>query len=605
VSAPPEPTPVDLDSTAELPVLDPAVMPADAAKDPADTDRHHAQTWVMPHAVRPPEAIAEQMRGRLEGILEQLQAQLRENEEALAARETRVRELEGKLTEAHATRALAEERAARSARELEEARGATQNELTGLRAEHEQATAASAAQHERLMVAQRSERESLQQRTTALEGELSAARAAAEQRLAALDGELAQLHARLEAAALQLRQSGEERDAARRTQELATQEHQQRAQAREREHAALSRDLHAERERNAALVESLQRVETRRQTFQSVVTDLRHEAGAHEAALARLTQQLAVHEARARQQDEELERRAARVSALEQQLNAAAALAAQQRAQLEAIPAVDPEEHARLQAEYTQLGKTLEMLRGESAAGLNAEQKRAAQLESELAGVRQEMEDWGGVLKAAQQERDEHTRNAAAGATRVRELEQRLAEQLQEARALQADGNAHAARLRELEADLRAAEDTINRLESQLRGRASRAIQAEHSSLEAETGGAGSAAGTALVEPLPEGATRLLICRDDDREVVHVLGRKTSIGRTPDNDLQIDARFISRHHAVILCGPVNTVIEDLNSTNGVQVNGERISRQTLSDGDEVIIGRARYRFAVRRGSDKR
>jgi len=84
-----------------------------------------------------------------------------------------------------------------------------------------------------------------------------------------------------------------------------------------------------------------------------------------------------------------------------------------------------------------------------------------------------------------------------------------------------------------------------------------------------------------------------------------VLGRKTSVGRTPDNDLQIDAKFISRHHAVILVGPVHTLIEDLNSTNGVQVNGRRITRHSLKDGDTVLFGRAQYRFAVRDSGDKR
>jgi pSer/pThr/pTyr-binding forkhead associated (FHA) protein len=106
-------------------------------------------------------------------------------------------------------------------------------------------------------------------------------------------------------------------------------------------------------------------------------------------------------------------------------------------------------------------------------------------------------------------------------------------------------------------------------------------------------------------EPAADGATRLLIQSDGGREVVHVLGRKTGIGRTPDNDLQIDAKYISRHHAVILAGPAHTIIEDLNSTNGVLVNGRRISRQALKDGDQVTIGRAEYRFAVRRPGDKR
>jgi general secretion pathway protein A len=86
---------------------------------------------------------------------------------------------------------------------------------------------------------------------------------------------------------------------------------------------------------------------------------------------------------------------------------------------------------------------------------------------------------------------------------------------------------------------------------------------------------------------------------------VHVLGRKTSIGRTPDNDMQIDAKYVSRHHAVILAGPAQTIIEDLNSTNGVLVNARRITRHTLRDGDQVAIGRTVYRFAVRKGAEKR
>ena len=100
-------------------------------------------------------------------------------------------------------------------------------------------------------------------------------------------------------------------------------------------------------------------------------------------------------------------------------------------------------------------------------------------------------------------------------------------------------------------------------------------------------------------QALVEGAVRLLIRVDGDTEVVHVLGRKTTVGRTPDNDLQIDAKFISRNHAVILAGPNHTIIEDLNSTNGVAVNGKRITRHTLRDGDNLAIGKTTFRFAVR------
>ena len=102
-----------------------------------------------------------------------------------------------------------------------------------------------------------------------------------------------------------------------------------------------------------------------------------------------------------------------------------------------------------------------------------------------------------------------------------------------------------------------------------------------------------------------DGDKRLLIRSDGDSDVVHVLGRKTSVGRTPDNDLQIDAKYISRHHAVILAGPAHTIIEDLNSTNGVLVNGRRITRQTLKDGDAVVIGKTSFRFAVRPVAERR
>jgi hypothetical protein len=183
--------------------------------------------------------------------------------------------------------------------------------------------------------------------------------------------------------------------------------------------------------------------------------------------------------------------------------------------------------------------------------------------------------------------------------------------------------------------DLRAAEDAINRLEGELRTRSARLDDltrtheewrstvetARHSLAEREslihrleTEAANSAVLLGNIQQsinrfdtsqsgshdvAPEGAVRLLIRVDGDSEVVHVLGRKTTVGRTPDNDLQIDAKFISRNHAVILAGPNHTIIEDLNSTNGVAVNGKRITRHTLRDGDNLSIGKTSFRFSVR------
>ncbi|EQD43970.1 FHA domain containing protein, partial [mine drainage metagenome] len=47
------------------------------------------------------------------------------------------------------------------------------------------------------------------------------------------------------------------------------------------------------------------------------------------------------------------------------------------------------------------------------------------------------------------------------------------------------------------------------------------------------------------------------------------------VGRTPDNDLQIESRFISRHHCQITTTSQASIIEDLNSTNGLYVRSLR------------------------------
>ena len=62
------------------------------------------------------------------------------------------------------------------------------------------------------------------------------------------------------------------------------------------------------------------------------------------------------------------------------------------------------------------------------------------------------------------------------------------------------------------------------------------------------------------------------------------------IGRTPDNDLQIDSKFISRHHCQIVTQPDSCLIEDLNSTNGIFVKSKRVRRHNLNDGDVVVVG---------------
>ncbi|MGB8326749.1 MAG: FHA domain-containing protein, partial [Steroidobacteraceae bacterium] len=227
------------------------------------------------------------------------------------------------------------------------------------------------------------------------------------------------------------------------------------------------------------------------------------------------------------------------------------------------------------------------------------------------------------------------TREDAAMQEKLTAAEQKLTDRDEMLRMVRDELTKSQQHTQEVEADLLAAEDAIGRHEAELRAKvaqaeetaretaAARAQVAETRaaleeretkirSLEAETKKSIAALDNIQqsmqrLDPLAhsaadlvaEGATRLLIRKDGDSEVVHVLGRRTTVGREPDNDLQIDARFISRHHAVILCGPVYTVIEDLNSTNGVMVNNHLVTRHTLKDGDTVVIGKTIFRFAVR------
>jgi len=63
------------------------------------------------------------------------------------------------------------------------------------------------------------------------------------------------------------------------------------------------------------------------------------------------------------------------------------------------------------------------------------------------------------------------------------------------------------------------------------------------------------------------------------------------VGRTSDNDLQIDSKFVSRHHCQIVTTRDGSTLEDLNSTNGVYVKSKRVRRHHLNDGDVIALGR--------------
>ena len=69
-----------------------------------------------------------------------------------------------------------------------------------------------------------------------------------------------------------------------------------------------------------------------------------------------------------------------------------------------------------------------------------------------------------------------------------------------------------------------------------------------------------------------------------------------TIGRKPDNDIQIDNLAVSGHHAQIITILNDSFLEDLNSTNGTYVNSKLIKKHALSDGDVISLGKHQLKY---------
>src|ERR1700733_13464412 len=67
--------------------------------------------------------------------------------------------------------------------------------------------------------------------------------------------------------------------------------------------------------------------------------------------------------------------------------------------------------------------------------------------------------------------------------------------------------------------------------------------------------------------------------------------RPVTIGRAPDNDIQIDNLAVSNYHARVYVEAGSLVVEDLNSLNGSFLNDIRVERAMLKDGDNILIGK--------------
>ena len=94
------------------------------------------------------------------------------------------------------------------------------------------------------------------------------------------------------------------------------------------------------------------------------------------------------------------------------------------------------------------------------------------------------------------------------------------------------------------------------------------------------------------VPALRDAGPQLMVVTADGASRAHPLGGACSMGRSADNDIVVDDKRASKHHARIYPDAGGWVIQDLDSANGTLLNGAYCVEPTrLSDDDEIVIGR--------------
>src|SRR5215470_7389820 len=71
---------------------------------------------------------------------------------------------------------------------------------------------------------------------------------------------------------------------------------------------------------------------------------------------------------------------------------------------------------------------------------------------------------------------------------------------------------------------------------------------------------------------------------------------RTTIGRKPHNDIQIDNLAVSGEHAVIVTILQDSFLEDLGSTNGTVVNGQSVKKHFLQNNDVIELGKYKLKY---------
>jgi chromosome segregation ATPase len=246
---------------------------------------------------------------------------------------------------------------------------------------------------------------------------------------------------------------------------------------------------------------------------------------------------------------------------------------------------------ARRVAELLEAAKRQEAEHATQIAQLQAaEAAQIAQLESEMETREQEM----AVLMAHLQEARRPVQSFEAD---IKLLTEELAAKSAALHAAEEENGKLQASLERTRGALEEREFLIRRLERSESNNANvlGRIQTTIERLGSAPAGLGAGAAAGLAADWSAELIRL----DGGQPVTYKLSRRMRIGRATDCELHIDSSSVSRHHALVMMGPRGGIIEDLNSTNGVVVNGRKVTRHLLCDGDAVTLGDIQFRYLAK------
>jgi chromosome segregation ATPase len=578
---------VDLDRTDKLPMLEGASLDADVADDAVHLDYSPVAKSVKSEYRRSSSvdlpSLAESVRSVEERIARrnaEYEALTRSHEKARAAEAKAASRAAGLASDLAGVRALLESEQARS-RELGKA----------LAAQTAAAASAQARTEEVLREAERSVSESRTLRDTV---------AARDATIVQVQHSLAERDAQLSALQrehAQIVPSLEERSTA------AVQLEADLRTARAR-FESLTADLGSARQAVATLTAQVKRGDEELQATRHDLNDVRAQAAAHLERLRTREFRRGLDELAAVQVDhgallserDELRRRAADLGARLATREEAIARLQAAAAEGQAIRAKSDLKVQELERRCAGLTEKVSVGSGEAQRGkdmLSAAEQSRADLALEVLRLRAEAQEREGQMEVllvhlqearrslgwgdAEAKRPTGEPAAGAPAARSRALEQLTEENRSLRTALDRTRGA-----------LEEREFLLRRLE---RGESNHANAAGRTQAGASAGGA---------VPTLE-CTVDLVRIDGGRNEAHALSRRTRIGRAPGCELHIDSSSVSRHHALVLANSRDIIIEDLHSTNGVLVNGRKVTRQLLTDGDILTIGEAQFRLSMKSG----